>query len=74
MNSHAVEFLARDHLATLHREAQAARLAGVAAPVRRSDRAARRAASPGRLFGFAFAIARELASASRRRLAGRESP
>lgn len=73
MNSHAIEFLARDHLATLHREAQAARLAG-AAPVRRSDWAVRWAASPGRLFGFAFAIARELATASRRRLAGRESP
>jgi hypothetical protein len=70
MNSHAVEFLAREHLAALHREAQAWRLAGSTPPAERTPRTERWAASLGRLLAFA----RELTTASRRRLPGRESP
>jgi hypothetical protein len=73
MNSHAVEFLARDHLATMRREAQAARLAGAAWPARRIDSAMRSVANLGRLFGLRL-VAREFASASARRLARRGSP
>jgi hypothetical protein len=69
MNSHAIEFLARDHLAELHRDAQAARLAGAAAAAQRSGARERWATGPERLLAFA----RELATASRRRRAARES-
>ena len=70
MNSHAVEFLAREHLAALHREAQEWRLAGATPPAQRSRRREQWAVSAGRLLAFA----RELTTASRRGLAGRESP
>jgi hypothetical protein len=69
MNYHVTEFLAREHLADLYREAQAGRLAAAGANHPRRTRT-RWAAVAGRL----LAMARGLASASRRRLTARSTP